>query len=335
MLRPRDLGHRIVVRRIVGIRGDRPVFSDSLGELVELTDTHLTVATARGPVRVPLHEVHRAKRVPASRRPTSARIAALELAAYEAWPAPIRERLGDWRLRSADGWTGRANSVLPVGDPGCPLDDAVDYVQRWYAGHARPALISVPLPLAAPLNAVLDARGWQRRPPVLVQTAPLVAVVDAVPERRSLPAVDLLAAPTDDWLAVVAARKAGAAASVLPPAARHVLTAVDQVRFAHVYAEPGRPGGGLLAVARGTVTGQGRWLGITLVEVVPSARRRGLAQHVTAALARWASSLGATDAFLQVEEHNAAARALYQRLGFTTHHAYVTRAGPRPAPATP
>jgi len=319
----------------VGIRADRPVFSDSLGELVELSDTHLTVATARGRVRVPLHEVHRAKRVPAPRRPTSAQIAALELAADEAWPAPVRERLGDWWLRSAGGWTGRANSALPVGDPGRPLGDAIDHVQRWYAARDQPALINVPLPLAARVDAVLAERGWPTRPPVLVQTAPLAAVLDAVPERGDLPAVDLRAAPAPAWLDLVAARKAGGGPSVLPASARHVLTRVDQVRFAHVYAgaERGRREADLLAVARGAVTGQGRWLGITLVEVVPDARRRGLARHLTAALARWASSLGATDAFLQVEEHNAPARALYERLGFTTHHTYVTRSEPRARPS--
>jgi ribosomal protein S18 acetylase RimI-like enzyme len=326
-----DLGHRIVVRRIVGIRGDRPVFADSLGELVDLTDTHLTVATARGPVRVPLREVHRAKRVPTPRRPTGAQITALELAAAESWPAPVRERLGDWWLRSADGWTGRANSALPVGDPGRPLDDAIDQVQRWYAARSRPALINVPLPLAARVNASLDERGWQIGPRVLVQTAALAAVLDAAPERDDLPAVDLRPAPAPAWLDLVAARKARGDPSHLPGAARHVLTAVDQVRFAHVYAGTGRshPDGDLLAVARGTVTGPGRWLGLALVEVVPQARRRGLARHVTAALARWASGLGATEAFLQVEEHNEPARALYRGLGFTTHHTYAPRAEPQ------
>ncbi|HEX7745908.1 MAG TPA: GNAT family N-acetyltransferase [Micromonosporaceae bacterium] len=335
MLRRRDLGHRIVVRRIVGIRGDRPVFADSLGELVELTDTHLTVATARGPVQVPLREVHRAKRVPAPRRATGAQIAALELAAADSWPAPVRERLGDWWLRAAERWTGRANSALPVGDPGMPLDEAIDHAQRWYAARAQPALINVPLPLAAPVNAMLDERGWRTGPPVLVQTAPLAALLNAVPDRGDLPAVDLRAAPTDAWLDLVAARKAGGRPSPLPPAARHVLTAVDQVRFAHAYAGTGRDrpdDGGLLAVARGTVTGQGRWLGLALVEVVPDARRRGLAQQVTAALARWAYDLGATHAFLQVEEHNVAARALYRRLGFTTHHTYAPRSEPLSEP---
>ncbi|MCZ7435533.1 GNAT family N-acetyltransferase [Micromonospora sp. WMMC241] len=333
MLRQQDVGHRIVVRRIVGIREGRPLFSDALGELVELSETHITLATDGGPLRVPVGEVHRAKRVPPARRPTAAAVIALETAADEAWPAPVRGRLGDWRLRSAAGWTGRANSALPIGDPDRPLPEALDAVQRWYADHGQPALVNTPLPLAAPVGAELDTRGWTSRPPVLVQTVPLATLTapgravgtshEAVPPANAstggdAPPVTLARAPADDWLAVAADRKGG-----LPEAARHVLTAVDRIRFAEL-----RVDGRLLAVGRGTVTGEGRWLGVSLLEVLPEARRRGYAGAVVRALAGWAGAEGATHAFLQVEQHNVGAVALYRRLGFTTHHTYLTRVAP-------
>ncbi|MFI6254885.1 GNAT family N-acetyltransferase [Micromonospora zamorensis] len=341
MLRQQDVGHRIVVRRIVGIREGRPLFSDALGELVELSETHLTLATAHGPLRVPVTQVHRAKRVPPTRRPTAAAVVALERAADEAWPAPTRGRVGDWLLRSADGWTGRANSALPIGDPDRPLAAAVDEVERWYAEQGQPAMINTPLPLAAPVGTELDARGWTARPPTLVQTAPLPlpapSSVDTPPAtgrvdladgqagaaggqagRWESVVVELATAPSEGWLAVAAGRKGG-----LPDAARHVLTAVDQVRFAHGYVD-----GTLVAVGRATVTGQGRWLGLSLIEVSPEARRQGLARQVIDELAAWGVSAGATRVFLQVEQHNTAAVALYQRLGFVTHHTYLTRVAP-------
>ncbi|MBO4206089.1 GNAT family N-acetyltransferase [Micromonospora echinofusca] len=318
MLRRQDVGHRIVVRRIVGIRDGRTLFSDALGELVELSETHLTLATAQGRLRVPHSEVHRAKRVPPARRPTAAAMTALELAANEAWPAPDQHRLGGWLLRSADGWTGRANSALPVGDPDRPLPAAVDAVQRWYADRGRPAQVNTPLPLAGPVGAELDTRGWTASPLVLVQTAPLTTVVDAAPPAAGLPPVRLVAEPSDDWIALATDRKGG-----FPPAARHVLTAVGQLRFAEVY-----DGSELVAIARGTVTGPDRWLGLSLVEVVEGARRRGLGRHVVAALADWGRQAGAGAAFLQVEQRNTAAVALYQGLGFRTHHTYLTRREP-------
>ncbi|MEU8420255.1 GNAT family N-acetyltransferase [Micromonospora sp. NPDC048835] len=318
MLRQQDVGHRIVVRRIVGIREGRPLFSDALGELVELSETHLTLATAQGQLRVPVTQVHRAKRVPPTRRPTAAAVVALERAADEAWPAPTRGRLGDWLLRSAEGWTGRANSALPIGDPDRPLAAAVDAVERWYAELGQPALINTPLPLAAPVGAELDARGWTTRPPTLVQTAPLTLLASTPPGEWDSPTVELATAPNDEWLAVAAGRKGG-----LPDAARHVLTTVDQVRFAHVYADTT-----LVAIGRGTVTGQGRWLGLSLIEVLPAARRQGLARRVIHELANWGAARGATHAFLQVEQRNEAAVTLYQRLGLVTHHTYLTRVAP-------
>ncbi|MCZ7477479.1 GNAT family N-acetyltransferase [Micromonospora sp. WMMC273] len=321
MLRQQDVGHRIVVRRIVGIREGRTLFSDALGELVELSETHITLSTDAGPLRVPVAEVHRAKRVPPARRPTAAAVVALELAADEAWPAPVRGRLGDWRLRWADGWTGRANSALPVGDPDRPLPAALDAVQRWYAERGGPALVNTPLPLAAPVGAELDARGWTSRPPVLVQTVPLRTLTAApLPGDASAgaPPVTLADAPADDWLAIAAGRKGG-----LPDAARQVLTGTPRVRFAEL-----REDGRLLAVGRGTVTGEGRWLGVSLLETVPQARRRGLAAAVVRALAGWGAAEGATHAFLQVEQSNTGAVALYRGLGFTTHHTYLTRVAP-------
>lgn len=337
MLGQQDVGHRVVVRRVVGAHDARPRFSDLLGQLVELTDTHLTIATTQGPLRIALNEVHRAKRVPPKRRASASDVVALEEAADDAWPAPVRERLGAWRLRAADGWTGRANSALAVGDPGRPLEEAIDAVQRWYARRGQPAMINVPLPLAAPVDRALDARGWASGPPILVQTVPLALLRQAAPARLDLPPVTLAAHPSAAWLEIVAGRKRG-----LPPAARHVLTAVDQVRFAHLYAtdpspeengpaESDRNDGRLLAIARGTVTGGGRWLGLSLVEVLPEARRRGYARQLIQALADWAAGLGATDAFLQVEAANEPAVALYRRLGFVTHHQYRTRIAPNQA----
>ena len=306
MLGREDIGSRVVVRRIVGIRDNRPLFSDALGELVELDESGLTVATRKGPVRIGYGEIQAAKRVP----PGVREVTRLEHIANAAWPAPVVGTLGDWLLRAADGWTGRANTALPIGNPGIGREAAIDAVTEWYAAHGLPARMNVPLPLCAPLDAALDARGWARSMPSLVLTAKLAAVMAAAPPQPDLPPVRLDRAPTAAWLAVVAGRKGG-----LPPAAHHVLTAARPVRFAAV--EEDR------AIGRGAVV-DGH-LHIALLEVAETARRRGLARHVTRALAEWGASEGAGTAFLQVESANAPALALYASLGFTKHHEYVTR----------
>lgn len=332
MLRRQDVGHRVVVRRIVGVSQDRPLFTDALGELVELTETDLTLATAKGPLRVPLKDVHRAKRVPPARRPPAADVIDLELAANAAWPAPVQARLGSWLLRSADGWTGRANSALPIGDPDRTLGEAIEAVQQWYAARGRPALVNTPMPLAAPVNAALGELGWTSRPLTLVQIIPIATLLDAAPARTDLPTVELADRPSDDWYAMVAEHK-----GTLPATAERILTGPPETVFAHVRSAAGE----LIAVARGAVTSSAdnspapaptpaphRWLGISLLQTAPSVRRQGLGAHVVRALGQWALQRGAARAYLQVEERNTSAVALYQRLGFTTHHTYLTHEAP-------
>jgi ribosomal protein S18 acetylase RimI-like enzyme len=57
-------------------------------------------------------------------------------------------------------------------------------------------------------------------------------------------------------------------------------------------------------------------------------RRGGLGAAVTVALARAAAERGVDRVFLQVEDGNSAARALYARCGFADVHAYHYRVAP-------
>ncbi|MFI6076896.1 GNAT family N-acetyltransferase [Actinoplanes sp. NPDC051343] len=319
MLRRQDVGHRVVVRRIVGVSQDRPLFTDALGELVDLTETDLTIATDKGTLRVPLREVHRAKRVPAGRRPPASEVISLELAANDAWPAPTQARLGSWILRAAGNWTGRANSALAVGDPDRTLEAAIDGVVEWYADHGQQPLINAPMPLAAPVSAALDRRGWSARPLTLVQTALITPLLATPPVRHDRPPVELADAPSDDWFAMVSEHK-----GTLPPSAVRILTGPAEVVFAHVHDADGA----LIGVARGAVTGPDRWLGVSLLQTAPAARRQGLAQHMLRGLLQWGVQHGSHRAYLQVEERNTAAVALYGKAGFTTHHTYLTREAP-------
>ena len=92
--------------------------------------------------------------------------------------------------------------------------------------------------------------------------------------------------------------------------------------------------GQIVAIARG-VTDDG-WLGLSAIEVAPTHRRQGLAAALISSLSTWAAQRGATRTYLQVERTNAAAIALYRRLGFWEHHTYVYRRELRErSPVTP
>ncbi len=59
-----DVGFRVVVRRVIGLRDGRPLFTDILGDLVEYADEHMTIATRTGPVKVPVAAIVAGKRIP-------------------------------------------------------------------------------------------------------------------------------------------------------------------------------------------------------------------------------------------------------------------------------
>jgi hypothetical protein len=105
--------------------------------------------------------------------PRNSRVTDLERAAARHWQAPDIQPLGDWLLRAAAGFTGRANSALPLGDPALPLPEAVAAVEDWYRRRdLRPMIV---LPQGAgpdPLPAYLAERSWVPRPgPAFVMTA--------------------------------------------------------------------------------------------------------------------------------------------------------------------
>jgi GNAT superfamily N-acetyltransferase len=243
-------------------------------------------------------------------------VAGLELVAARGWRGWETGRLGSWLLRAGGGFTGRANSALVVGDPGCPLPDAVAAVTRWYAGRDLRPAVQLPGAQARAAAAAFAAAGWERDEDTLVLTTPLNPRAG-----DGRVAVDLSPVPDDAWLAGYRHRGAP-----LPPAARRVLTDAEDVVFASVRLDP-EPAP-LAAVARGVVTDG--WLGVSAVTVDEAHRRRGLATAVMTALYRWGAGRGARWAYLQVLASNTPARELYRRDGFIEHHRYHYRRAPLP-----
>lgn len=63
-----------------------------------------------------------------------------------------------------------------------------------------------------------------------------------------------------------------------------------------------------------------RWAGLSAVRVAEGRRRAGHARALCSALLAWATEQGADGCYAQVLADNAAAIALYERLGFATQH---------------
>jgi N-acetylglutamate synthase len=314
------VGRKVVVRRVTGGSGagsERPGrarYTDVVGVLVDVGPATLSVRRRnRSLVDIPRSEVHVVKAVPAA----PADVLALEEVAAKGWPAPDTRRLGRWLLRAAAGFTGRANSVLPLGDPGRPLDPALAEVRAWYGERGLPARVVVPTPAREVLDQALAARGWTAHNAVEVLTADVEVTLARLADRPDLPPVAVEDAPAEDWMAAYHYR----GGDPLPQVGRAILTGARQPGFAVV-----RSGGEVLAIARAAL--DDGWIGVTAVEVDPAHRRRGLASHVMRELLRWAAERGAHSAYLQVAVENGPALALYDRLGFAPHHRYHYRLAP-------
>ncbi len=334
-LRAEDVGRRVVVRRVLaGEHGPTggPALTDVLGILDVLSEDTLVVRRDDGEVvTVDRVDVVAAKPVP-PRAFMRHRISPddLELVCAAGWPASVQERLGDWILRAAGGFTGRANSALPVGDPGMPLDSALQRVHAFYSRSGLPTQAQVVV--GSEVMDALLSRHWTRSRPdeadVLVQVVPLEAARRVRRADEASAQVRLGEAPDDHWLRRYG-RSSGADAAVV----RSVLVGGERVTFARI-------GDPALAIGRAVVTGD--WVGLYAVEVAPDSRGQGLGSAVVTALLGWGAANGARSAYLQALADNSTGLSLYAPFGFRTHHSYrylgppspPTQAEPDPQPGT-
>ncbi|MFD3976887.1 GNAT family N-acetyltransferase [Streptomyces cyaneofuscatus] len=329
---PADVGKRVSVRRR-SEGGDAGVgFTDTVGVLTSWDGGVVAITPKSGEsVHIMESSLVAGKVIPAAparRRGPAASFAELAAVTARAWPPVESEALGEWRLRAAGGFTRRANSALPLGDPGLPLGEAFGRVERWYEERGLPPYIQTATGAEGAQEALcaeLERHGWRSEVTAEVRIAALAPVGDLDAE---VSAVRLSREPDAAWLSRYQRF------STPGPHVLRVLGGGPSVWFATVagagdgesggesVGETGGESGGEAPAAIGRCVVDGRWAGFMAVEVGPEHRRRGLATSVMAALARQALEEGASAAWLQVEEDNAGARALYDGMGFAAHHRY-------------
>jgi ribosomal protein S18 acetylase RimI-like enzyme len=311
---PDDVGKRVSVRTLDAAGGPGHKFTDTVGVLTSWTGGVLLITRRTGEaVHIAESSLVAGKVVPpapARRRGPAAGFEELARVMARAWQPVESERLGDWELRASSGFTRRANSVLPLGDPGMELDAALERVRDWYGRRGLPAYVQTATGAAGTqeeLCAELEARGWRREVSAQVQVGGLAPVGDL---EADVTRVELARTVDETWL------RRYQRSGVPGPHVLQVLGSGPSVWFATV------PGTGEVPAAIGRCVVDGRWAGFMAVEVDPEYRRQGLARAVMAALARRALEEGASAAWLQVETDNEAARALYGGMGFAVHHHY-------------
>lgn len=235
----------------------------------------------------------------------------LEHLCADAWPALADEALGQWRMRAAGGFTGRANSTLTTGEPDVPGPEALRRTIDFAAAHGIPPTAHVVVGSSA--EDTVARAGWRvnEAHPGGAESAVLTgSVTDLGGRAGAVPAATAVhRAPSPGWWRLAVGDTGPS------PAQRHVLAGRSAVGFATC-----ERNGRTVGAVRGAVVAD--LLHIARLAVSPEFRRRGLAVGLIAALAEWAGRLGARRYALQVATHNVPAVRLYTRLGGAEHHRY-------------
>lgn len=162
---------------------------------------------------------------------------------------------------------------------------------------------TLPLPIYQELDEYLESQGWQ----VKVGAQFLIRDIGLIEnEIFSQSDFEILDYPSEEWLGLQS---------------DHGLEKLMQ-RYPARYGVI-RSGGNVVAVGR--IATLGTWAMATRLFVDPSHRGKGLAKQLMLRLMAAAKEDGATKIGLQVDLENAAALALYNSMGFRSHHKYVYR----------
>lgn len=206
------------------------------------------------------------------------------------WPPASRRSLGPFTLRDGAGGGKRVSAASLEG----PFSEA----------DLTALEVAMPEPLMlvrvgeGELDAALDARGWRIVDPVVAYAAPIDRLT------ADLPPLTAFA----HWPPLEIARSIWAEGGI-GPARIAVMDRVTGPKAALLGRIDDRSAGTAFVACQGTEAM------VHALDVRESHRRQGLGRNLLHAAANWAADQGATRLSLVVTRQNAAARALYTRLG--------------------
>ena len=229
--------------------------------------------------------------------------------------APPQQRwLDGWLLRTSPGKAKRARCVNAVAAGRLPIEHKLAACERAFAASALPLIVRItPFTVPARLDSVLAGLGLQRIDDTRVMLLPLLDSAEVTPPAAlSLHTLGL---------ETFAQRIGELRGSPLSQRQAHgQRLANSPVPFS---AWELRGDGELLACGQFAL--EDDLVGLYDVFTAPAARGQGHASLLCRSMLAEAVRRGARDAYLQVESDNAAARAVYHRLGFADAYAYHYR----------
>lgn len=239
---------------------------------------------------------------------TSSDIESIERATLAAVSPEAVEEFQGWLLPFDSGTVSRAHSAVPLRH--VPVGEGmIDQIEARYRARGLRAVFRLANEACFDgLRQELARRGYQSGKPVLVQVAP-VRAMRAVSAAAPAETADV---PDAAWAALFLAE------GFDPVDGASRVKALSRARGS-VYASVRENG---KTVAAGAGAFSHGWSSVHGMRTDQAFRGRGLAGRVLAGIAAVAEQRGIARAFLQVEDVNTPALALYRRAGFETVWSY-------------
>jgi ribosomal protein S18 acetylase RimI-like enzyme len=237
----------------------------------------------------------------------------IEELSMNAWPALRILHYDGWVLRSANGYTKRANSVYPLYPPEMDLDEKIGFCESFYRNLGLLTIFKMTTASTpSDLDTRLEEHGYRTDSQTSVQLLNLNA------EKYEIPAnVKLTSEGTETW------HTASARMNHVSPKQR---TTHEDILYAILpdkcYASI-RLDGDIIGCGLGVV--QAGYLGLFDIVIDPDHRQQGHGERLMMALLAWGAQGGAHTAYLQVMCNNEPALYLCEKLGFEEKYQYWYR----------
>jgi hypothetical protein len=239
----------------------------------------------------------------------------IEEAAMNAWPARHQQLFDGWLLRFTDGYTKRANSVMPVYESSLNVDDKIDYCEEYYRHMGLPPIFRL-TPLAqGKLDLALEERGYPKIDPTRVMTLELTDWQSPTPVGASWREL-----PLEQWMGVYS-EISGSLIERQPAHVQILRNILNPHSMAALEISGKWVACGLGVLERG-------WFGLFDIITHPDCRQQGLGTQLVTELLGWAKSQGAASSYLQVMESNDPALGMYAKMGYAKAYGYWYRVPP-------